>query len=364
MARKKTVPFAVARNDARTLLAQVSDGLREAIAGGYYAPGDMLPSSRELARVLGVSEIISRAALRRLADEGFVDARPRIGSVVRDRSAKQWRGHVVFVYNSANIGYFQNAMAETLRGRLNEEGYLFTRATATYDEASGKPDFSPIDAALSRSVDLVLAMSSWRQFPGYLARLGVPYAYVAMGKTKPFGVGMTKFDKAHALRDMAEACQSKGILKALVMHCYNLASIAERQFQAAGLETSRKILGEVGSNGDFSDIERVGLEGFRRMIKTGQIDRDTLYYFEDDYLARGALMAMALSGLRAPEDIRIATLANTGFLPAYDRDITRIEIDPKAAGAAVAEDALTFLKTGHYPESTDVGYRFVRGETM
>ena len=55
MARTKPIPFTVARSDARTLLAQVADGLREAIVGGYYVPGDIVPSSRELARILGVS---------------------------------------------------------------------------------------------------------------------------------------------------------------------------------------------------------------------------------------------------------------------------------------------------------------------
>ena len=44
--KKKTIPFSVSRNDSRTLFAQVSDGLREAIVSGYYAPGDVLPTSR------------------------------------------------------------------------------------------------------------------------------------------------------------------------------------------------------------------------------------------------------------------------------------------------------------------------------
>ena len=361
---RKQPPFSINHDDARSLLRQVTDGLRLAIADGYYRCGDLLPSSRDLAPALGVSKIVTEAALKRLADEGLVISRPRLGTVVRDRAAKQWLGHVVFVYNSANIGYFQNAMAETLRSRLNEAGYLFTRAAATFDSSTGKSDLSPIDAALAHSVDLVMAMTTWRELPGYLARRGIPYAYITPSNPKPFGVGSTRFDKVQGLNDMAKACRAKGIRKAVLMHCFRLTSLAEKAFVSAGIAVERKVFGPVGRAGNFTDIERAGLEGFGRMIKSGRIDRDTIYYFEDDYVARGGLMAMALAGLHAPEDIRVATLANAGFLPAYDRDLTRIEIDPVKAGSAAADDALAFLKTGHYPDGQSVGYRFVQGSTF
>jgi DNA-binding transcriptional regulator YhcF (GntR family) len=363
-ARRTTeIPFAVNRDDARTLLAQVTDGLRDAIVGGRYAPGDIVPSSRALASCLGVSHIVTEAALKRLAEDGFVVARPRVGCVVRDRSAKQWLGHVVFVYNSANIGYFQSAMAEALRSRLNKAGYLFTRTAATFDEATGTADFSLVDAALSRSVDLVLAMTTWRELPGHLARLGVPYAFVSYNP-RPYGVGATNFDNERALLDFAETCKAEGIRRAVTMKCFHVRSVPTRLLRAAGIETTLKIFGPVGRNGTFSDIEQTGFDGFSRMIKSGRIDRDTIYYFEDDYLARGALMAMTLAGLRAPHDIRIAIQANRGFVPVYDRELTRIEIDPVEAGAAAAADALAFLRTGHYPDMSAAIYKFIRGETM
>ena len=43
--KPKKIPFAVNRDGSRSLLDQVTDGLREAIVRGYYAPGDVLPSS-------------------------------------------------------------------------------------------------------------------------------------------------------------------------------------------------------------------------------------------------------------------------------------------------------------------------------
>ena len=69
--QKKRLPFTVSRNDGRKFVVQVADGLRKAIIDGYYKPGDTLPASRELAPMLGVSRIVTTAALRRLADEGW-----------------------------------------------------------------------------------------------------------------------------------------------------------------------------------------------------------------------------------------------------------------------------------------------------
>ncbi len=362
--KRKPLPFSVNRNDARSLVDQVADGMRQAIVSGHWRVGDELPSTRELVPLLGVSHIVTRAALSRLATEGYVLTRHGLKPVVRDPGAKQWRGHVVFVYDARNIGYFQTSMAETLRRRLNEAGYLFTRASASFNHETGKSDFSLLDAALSKSVDLVLAMTSWRELPGRLKRADVPFAYISTGGACAFGVGTTRFNRTGALRDMAEACRADGIRKAVVMHCYRLTSLAEKAFTAAGIAVERKIFGTVGRDGDYSEIEQAGLFGFRRMIESGAIDKDTIYYFEDDYLARGALMAMALAGLHAPEDIRVATLANAGFLPAYDRNLTRVEIDPVEAGNAAADDALAFLKTGRYPDGNSIGYRFVQGSTF
>ena len=101
------MPFAVNRNDVRPLVTQVTDGLRQAIVSGYYRPGDVLPSYRNLAPMLGVSRIVTQAALRHISEEGLVVSRPRIGSVVLGNAVTLWRGHVVLVYPEGDDNYFQ-----------------------------------------------------------------------------------------------------------------------------------------------------------------------------------------------------------------------------------------------------------------
>lgn len=67
--------------DARTLGANVSNALREAIITGQLAPGQAL-GQEHLARAFGVSRVPIRESLRQLAAEGLVTVEPHKGAVV------------------------------------------------------------------------------------------------------------------------------------------------------------------------------------------------------------------------------------------------------------------------------------------
>ena len=64
----------------------VAESLRDRIVTGLHvgrlSGGDRLPSTRALATEFGVNERVVLAALRTLADEGFVSLRPRSGAYV------------------------------------------------------------------------------------------------------------------------------------------------------------------------------------------------------------------------------------------------------------------------------------------
>ncbi|MFD5142848.1 TetR/AcrR family transcriptional regulator C-terminal domain-containing protein [Streptomyces sp. NPDC058401] len=57
-------------------------GIRRRIADGELAPGDRVPSTRQVAREWGVALATATRALTTLRLEGLVEARPRIGTVV------------------------------------------------------------------------------------------------------------------------------------------------------------------------------------------------------------------------------------------------------------------------------------------
>jgi GntR family transcriptional repressor for pyruvate dehydrogenase complex len=60
----------------------VADRLQEVVLSGHIAPGERLPTERELAERFGVSRTVIREALRRLAGKGLVEARSGAGVTV------------------------------------------------------------------------------------------------------------------------------------------------------------------------------------------------------------------------------------------------------------------------------------------
>ncbi|MGA9857334.1 MAG: aminotransferase class I/II-fold pyridoxal phosphate-dependent enzyme, partial [Solirubrobacteraceae bacterium] len=74
--------LSVSRDDSRTLGAQIEDRLRQAIRQGALRPGARVPSTRDLARQLGVSRRVVVDAYAQLGAEGYLrlrqGARPRV----------------------------------------------------------------------------------------------------------------------------------------------------------------------------------------------------------------------------------------------------------------------------------------------
>jgi DNA-binding LacI/PurR family transcriptional regulator len=89
-----------------------------------------------------------------------------------------------------------------------------------------------------------------------------------------------------------------------------------------------------------------------------------LIFSSDDHLTTGMIVAFYEAGIRIPEDVRLVTLANTGYGPVFSRPLTRMEYDGSAIGKTLTECILSYLRTGDFPQNAVVGPRYVRGETF
>ncbi len=78
--------LSVSRDDSRTLGAQIEDQLRRAIRNSALRPSARVPSTRDLARQLGVSRRVVVDAYAQLASEGYLSlrqgTRPRVSTTV------------------------------------------------------------------------------------------------------------------------------------------------------------------------------------------------------------------------------------------------------------------------------------------
>ena len=75
-------PLLLDRRAGTPLPVQLADGLRTAATRGVLRPGDRLPSTRALARALGVSRTVTAAAYDQLLAEGWAAGRHGVGTFV------------------------------------------------------------------------------------------------------------------------------------------------------------------------------------------------------------------------------------------------------------------------------------------
>ena len=88
---------------------QVADALREEIKQGGIAPGERLPSVRDLADRFDIAAVTVQSALRVLRDEGYIASRSTRGYFVRDelparRSSRRARSSLPYATSSPRCG--------------------------------------------------------------------------------------------------------------------------------------------------------------------------------------------------------------------------------------------------------------------
>ncbi len=363
--KRKPLPFSVNRNDARSLVDQVADGMRQAIVSGHWRVGDELPSTRELVPLLGVSHIVTRAALSRLAAEGYVLTRHGLHPMVRDRAAKQWRGHVVLVCPEGDDNYLQTILAGALRDGLLAADYLFTQISIRR-APDGRFDFSYLDAMLARSVDLAIVVYDHVESFRHLAARGIPFAALRDVPETPKGaVGITYLDLNMAAKAFAAACGAIGVQRVVQVRWDRHLCDVSNACRAAGIKVKTVNIPIDKAEGRLLNVKRGGFNAFSKLFADAKShDPSTVYFTTDDYLAAGGLLAIADAGLDIPGDIRFATWANAGLGPFFKKELSRMEFDPAAAGATMASAAIAYLKTGIYPSGTSVGPKWIRGATL
>lgn len=76
-----TVPKFMAINRSKIWM-QVADQIKDMIDRGEFAPGEKLPSERELCEQFGVSRMSIREALRKLQAQSYIDVKSGLGTFV------------------------------------------------------------------------------------------------------------------------------------------------------------------------------------------------------------------------------------------------------------------------------------------
>ena len=359
-----TLPFSIVRNSSKSLVNQVTDGLREAIVSGRYQCGSVIPTYRDLSEALGVSVIVTKAAIKNIASEGLVISRPRIGSVVCGRHERLWKGRVLLVRRTKGSGYYENVFASVLRRYFADDGWLCMSSTVQGRAETVDADVSELKVMLAHSVDMAIVLFDNAPAEKVLSDAGIPFAVIG-DKTsyrKRGCKGYIHYNRSGIGERFASACRTEGVRRVVQVTMRGFDDVGDA-LRRAGIGCKSWILDEPPPDQPSDVYAELCRDAFVDLLKSGKPLPDA-FYFSDDYFCAGALAALSDAGIRAPQDVRIATWANKGNVPVYARPLSRIESDPWKD----AEETYAFCRgilSGQAPDKTlALAPTWVEGETM
>jgi len=332
------MPFAVTRTDRRSLVEQVVDGVKRAIEMRKYAVGSIIPSTRDMAELLGVSRIVTRAAVRQLADAGYVSPRQGVGCVVLGQKGKIWKGTVLFVAPSGKGGYYTHAFSDEMGALFVRNGWRFVRVSAT------KTDTSLLELELAHPVDLAVVMFGNSAAERVLSKSGVPFVAVGGARTKkPKGcVAAIPFLREAAAGDVVRRAKAAGV-KSVWQVGFEPQPDLVKACAAAKIPL-KEVLVELAKDTRQPEATAFAAQAyFEKLLAKGPSVLPDLLYFSDDYVCQGAMLALARHGIEAPRDVKVVTWSNCGNGPYYIRPLARVELDPRAQAQTLAGRLLPYL---------------------
>ena len=352
------IPFVINRNIRTSLPEQVANGFRLAISSGHYNPGDVLPSREDIAKALGISVRIPREAIRILERENLVIARRGVGCTVLARKDKLWKGRVVIVERAMCAGSYNAAMLITeVRRRLMHMGYLYASIDVDMKHGGRLMDLALVEEALRQPTDFVFAMYPTMNLVRLL-RNRIPFLCVGCDCDVADEVAVSC---ELSLGRLITQCRRRGV-RSILFAGYVPNEQELSLFRSAGFDVEEMFVWPANHYGYLEATEHGAFKAFVRRFATGR-PRPDLVYFADDYIARGGLMALMSLGVKVPDDVRVVSMVNRGFVPSFPISLARIENDPVRCGAYVAECIVARMEGRPAPVAPDC-IRYVRGDSF
>ncbi|MCQ2392426.1 MAG: GntR family transcriptional regulator [Kiritimatiellae bacterium] len=352
------MPFSIMRNHRCSLVEQVTHGLREAIHSGFYKPGDILPSTQLLAERLGVSRIVTRAALKALTAEGLVNPRPGTGALVLAHGKRLWKGNVLFISRSNGIVYYENVFRTVLRKQLLVDGWHLMEATVVSDN-----DLDELDLQLTTHVDFAVVLFDNPAAERVLSKAGVPFVVLGDKTTyrRPGAVGYVRYDRSAGAGKMAEACRTLGIRRVLQVNLQDFDDVGAA-FSAVGIESCTWLIAEGWSADQNAASYFAVRDAFLARLDREPFKKTDLLYFSDDCAFVGGFAAFACRNIRLPDDLRVASFAVKGNGPISYGELPRLELDPVADATEIAEAVKAYLANARWTGPKTIQTHFVGGE--
>lgn len=336
----------------------LADQLRQLIVSGQIAPGEKLPSSRELQKLLCVSAITIESGLNYLVEEGFLSRRPRCGTFVAD--ALPGGGvkidppkciYAVFSNMSMVSGYWFLVLGE-LERQFRAAGYQ----TCFRQQGDG-----PIPAEIASYRDcagIVLCGYNSLSFVGEIRKRNVPV--VLIGSLDTESDSEENLDMVvHNDRERA-MISTRHLLDLGHRRITCVTGPVHSKFSAkqkAGFQDALAEYGLVPEPTDFHDIP--GLE-YEDGVKAGyeifcRRNRPTAIFAGTDRVAIGIITTAEKLGLSVPEELSIIGCGglSLGGVPHKPALTTTVSL-PEESARIAAEKLFRQIREPDAPRGTSV----------
>ncbi len=345
----------------------IAEAIRQEMADGRYRAGGMLPPVAELCKRFAATGNAVRCALHLLRDEGFVDITKHVGTVVTDKAAGAWKGHVLFVHTSVCASYYAQRLALRLGGRFEESGWCL-HPVFLEPNVDGQMNVARLSRHLAAGVSFAIVLGDSRQIAELLDGAAVPYVFLD-GYTRDFpnARAVIRVETAECYADLIRVLKARGVR---TLHEFDYDRRMDRSFKSqllkAGIDVRRTLCAyEIDHEHELNDVRACGhraVADFLADPKRHARLPDVLL-FDDDYLAFGGIAALLEAGLRIPDDIRVVIWSNKGNEPALGVTLARIENDPVSFADALSNYVIDLLE-GRRATPPRFKLRFVPGESL
>lgn len=363
MVSLRGIAFRACAKGGVPLSMQLVAAVKSAVVRRKFRAGDVLPSIRELSDACGTSAKVPRRALDILEAEGWTRPVRGVGSIVLDRGEDaRSNGRILFYVRQTGYSYYCAELLAVIDARLVAKGWKTFVVNAT--NRSEAPSCGRFETLLKERWALVVLMGGGAEVRRLAAAAGWPFLLVSDDAPLPasvaqFCVGRIGMRSSRALPDLVRECVRAGVRRVVQLRYDPDSYDATEALATAGIATETV---HVGRQSSPAAVAQAALAEMRRLAARRPLP--DLFLFTDDYLAQGGLLALAVAGVRVPEDVRVATHANKGLGPLWTRPLSRLEVDAAAHGRAIAASILAYLETGVIPPDPGLGSVWRKGETL
>ena len=313
--------------------AEITEDLRGRILGGEFDPGATLPTIRELADAYETSYFTVQTALTPLVEEGLVERRRRVGTVVSPNIGVLTRAAIYCGHEF--IDEPQYAFTRELCGQLQRqcaeagiETRLFTDVRTEAEQGKPLPELK--DAVEKRQVQGIVVPLCGHESRGCLEGLALPTAFVHGGVANGVGFSTRQLLDLSLGRLHEVGCTTVG----LVSPDLGVTNVEGDQHSIGDLFVEKATALGLRTEDDWVDVRKVdgrghetfGYDAMTTLWQRKARPEGLLVY--PDTVARGVTMAILEQGIRVPDDLKLIFHHNTGIEwpcpPAVDWVVTDV----------------------------------------